>query len=310
MSRYFINCRTLLWLVLCLAAVSVPAQVAPPGVRRALLIGINDYQAVPGLQGSRNDVEAMQEILVSRWHFEPRNIAVLLDRAATRAGILSALDQLVRVSGPDDVVYVHYSGHGSQVEDENGDESDGLDETLVPQDGRTPGVADITDDELDRIFARMRSRNVVVVLDSCHSGTATRALDIRARSVPRDTRVELYRQTTQTRAIVPTISSRYVLMSAAAANEDALDGPVDGRYHGFFTYALARSAAASSATASPRELFAGVAGELNRIKARFGRNAMPEPQLEAPPPLVDQPLFAQGAAASAAETTQSDCPAR
>jgi uncharacterized caspase-like protein len=278
------------------------AQAASAGERRALLIGINDYQAVPGLQGSRNDVEAMQEILVNRWHFDPRNVTVLLDRAATRAGILAALDQLVRVTGPDDMVYVHYSGHGSQVEDENGDEKDGLDETLVPQDGRTKGVPDITDDELDRIFSRMKSKNVVVVLDSCHSGTATRALDIRARSVPRDTRVELYRSDTQTRAIVPTISSRYVLMSAAAADEEALDGPVDGRYQGFFSYALARSAATRSATASPRELFEGVASELNRIKARFGRNAMPEPQLEAPPALFDQPLFAgAGATGSASD---------
>lgn len=285
--------------VLWLASSGASAEAASPGVRRAVLIGINDYKAVPNLFGSVNDVEAMQEILVSRWHFEPRNITVLLDGAATRAGILAALDQLARATGPDDIVYVHYSGHGSQVEDENGDESDGLDETLVPQNGRTAGVADITDDELDRVFSRMRSRNVVVVLDSCHSGTATRSFDIRARSVPRDTRTELYRQTTQTRAIVPGISSRYVLMSAAAANEEALDGPVDGRYHGFFTYALARSAATRSVTASPRDLFTGVAGELNRIKARFARAAMPEPQLEAPTALLDQPLFAPAGAAAA-----------
>src|SRR6185503_629736 len=81
--------------------------------------------------------------------------------------------------------------------------------------------------------------------------------------------------------------------------EEALDGPVDGRYQGFFSYALARSAATRSATASPRELFDGVAGELNRIKARFGRNAMPEPQLEAPPALFDQPLFAATGATGA-----------
>jgi hypothetical protein len=289
-SAFSNNCRASLVLILLIAGFSATAFA---GERRALLIGINDYEAVPSLQGSRNDVEAMQEILVSRWHFEPRNVTVLLDRAATRAGILAALEQLVRTAAPDDMVYVHYSGHGSQVEDENGDESDGLDETLVPQDGRTKGVPDITDDQLDRIFARIKSKNVVVVLDSCHSGTATRALDIRSRSVPRDTRTELYRESgTQTRAIVPTVSSRFVLMSAAASNEEALDGPVEGRYHGFFTYALARSAATRSATASPRDLFAGVAGELNRIKARFGRNAMPEPQLEAPPALFDQPLFA------------------
>jgi hypothetical protein len=204
----------------------------------------------------------------------------------------------VQQAGADDTVFFHYSGHGSQVEDLNGDErDDGLDETIVPQDGRSGKIADITDDELDALFARLRTRNAIVVLDSCHSGTATRAVDIRTRSVPRDTRVELYQPATQTRAIVPLTSSRYVVMSAAASDQEALDGPVDGRYHGFFTYALAKSLSSSRADASPRDLFGGVARELNRIQARYGRMSMPEPQLEAPTALLDQPLVQTAQAA-------------
>ena len=283
-------------LILCWTwCVPAPAQGALPGtdgVKRALLIGINNYRSVPGLQGSVNDVETMREVLVTRWGFAPSNIKVMTDEAATRAGILAALEELVAEAGPNDTVYFHYSGHGSQVKDLNGDEPDGLDETIVPQDGRSPNVPDIVDDELDALFARLKTPNAVIVLDSCHSGTATRAIDIRARSIPQDQRIDLYgKEETHTRAIVPVMSSRYVVISAAADTEEALDGPVDGRYHGFFTYALARSMSNSPDGVSAREILNGVARELTRLQAQFGRTSMPEPQLEASSAQIDRPLL-------------------
>ena len=265
------------------------------GVKRALLVGINKYQAVPKLQGSINDIETMRQILLTRWGFPERNISILKDEAATRAGILAALEQLVKETGPQDTVYFHFSGHGSQVEDLNGDEEDGLDETLVPQDGRSGDVRDITDDEIDAVFARLRAKNAFIVLDSCHSGTATRSLDIRTRSIPQDHRVDIYRKADQasvkTRAVIPVVTSRYVVMSGAASNQEALDGPVDGRYHGFFTFALARSLSTAGAGATPRDIFGGVERELKRIQTHFGRSSMPEPQLEAPPDLLEKTLF-------------------
>src|SRR5262245_14631583 len=134
--------RTVRYLVLALALfgplaiVTARAQdtaTRAAGVKRALLIGINDYKAVPSLQGSVNDIETMREILLTRWGFAAGNIVMITDQAATRAGILAALDRLVQQASPDDIVYFHYSGHGSQVEDLNGDErDDGLDETIVP----------------------------------------------------------------------------------------------------------------------------------------------------------------------------------
>jgi hypothetical protein len=288
-------CAVLVAMLVVLSEVawSQPPGGAPgPGTRRALLIGINDYQAVPSLGGALNDIAAMREVLTTRWGFDARNIRTLTDRAATRAGTLAALSQFVREAGPNDTVYVHYSGHGSQVQDLTGDEEDGLDETLVPHDGRAKGVPDITDDELDALFSKLRAGAALIVLDSCHSGTATRALDIRTRSVPRDTRVELYQQSsTGTRAIVPRIQTRYVVMSGAAADQEALDGPIEGEYRGFFSYALSRSLAASGANASPKAVFTGVERELKRVQAQFGRTSMPEPQLEGPPALLDRPLL-------------------
>src|SRR5262245_40319604 len=171
-----------------------PSSGGTGGTKRALLIGINNYRAVPKLQGSLNDIVTMKQVLITRWGFREENIRFLTDEQATRDGILAALTQFVSETGPQDLVYIHYSGHGSQVADLNGDEPDDkLDETLVPQDGRTGSVPDITDDELDVIFSKLPTKNAFIVLDSCHSGTATRSLEIRTRSVPQDKRLELYR---------------------------------------------------------------------------------------------------------------------
>ena len=281
-----------------------------PGVKRALLIGINKYKAVPKLHGSLNDVETMRHVLLTRWGFSEKHITVVTDEGGTRAGILAALDQLVKEAGPNDTVYFHYSGHGSQVEDISGDEvDDHLDETLVPQDGRSGNIPDITDDELDAMFATMRAKNALIVLDSCHSGTATRSLDIQTRSIPRDTRLDLYRKAEEekpaTRAIVPVMTSRYVVMTGAASHQEALDGPVEGRYHGFFTYALSKSLSHAGPGASPREIFFGVERELKRIQTHFGRNAMPEPQLEAPPHLVETALLGTVASSGAKASGES-----
>ena len=281
-------------LLLGLAAPQAALEDASP-TRRALLIGINDYIAVPDLGGAINDVEMISQLLTTRFGFPEENIELVTNRQATREGILAAIDRLVESSGPGDVVYLHFSGHGSQVSDLNGDEEDGADETLVPHDGRTEGVMDITDDELAGVFARLKGRTAVIVLDSCHSGTATRAVDpgrlvMQSRRVPPDDRVELYRRPT-TRAVVPLLQSDHVLMTAAAHNESALDGPVDGRIHGIFTYALARSLGNAPPDVSPRGIFDGVERELERIKAQLGLRSMPEPQLEAVADRMDAALL-------------------
>ena len=277
-------------------------------VKRALLIGIGKYEVLPRLPGSKNDIELVRQVLLSRYGFLEKNVNVVRDEAATRAGVLEALNKIVKEAKPNDVVYIHYSGHGSQVEDLNGDEpSDQLDETIVPQDGRTEGVPDITDDELESILAQLKTPQAVVVLDSCHSGTATRGLEVRVRSVPKDDRVALYKKGgVLTRAIVPFNKHAYVLFSGAAAHEEALDGPVDGRYHGFFTHSLFKSLQAAPTGASTREIFAGAKSELKRIQNQFGRTSMPEPQLEASKARMEQPFFAINTQAGENTLTQSE----
>ena len=276
------------------ATVPSASGTGAPSVRRALLIGIGKYQVLPRLPGSKNDIDLVHQVLVSRYGFSEHNIRTVQDEAASREGMLAAFNQIVREAGPDDVVYIHYSGHGSQVQDLNGDEPDDqLDETIVPADGRTEGVPDITDDELEEILSRLKTPKAVVVLDSCHSGTATRGLEVRVRSVPEDHRVNLYKKDgVTTRAIVPVNLHPYVLFSGAASHEEALDGPVNGRYHGFFTHSLFKSLQSAPMAASTGEIFLGAKQELKRIQNQFGRTSMPEPQLEAAKERIELPFFA------------------
>lgn len=287
--------RVLAAALLLLAAVT--ADASEP-TRRALLIGINKYQSEDfgNLRGAVNDIRLLRQVLTTRFGFPEENVQLLTDEDATRDGILRTLREFVAGCGPRDEVYVHYSGHGSQVEDLDGDEEDGLDETIVPHDGRTEGVPDITDDELGEILAGLRTKDALIALDSCHSGTATRGVGIRTRSIPRDDRIELYRRPDVGRRGVTTLEDAgYVLMTGAAPNQSALDGPIAGTFYGFFSYCLGTSLADAPPGASSRDVFSLVEGVLGGLKEQFGGISMPEPQLEGPEGRLEASLFPEEA---------------
>jgi len=104
-------------------------------MKKALLVGINDY---PGkgndLLGCVNDVQNMHDLLISLFGFSRESIVMITDSAATTFNILKALEMLVYEAKPGDLLVFHYSGHGSQVPDANGDETDKLDEIICPWD--------------------------------------------------------------------------------------------------------------------------------------------------------------------------------
>jgi len=297
------------WIALLCAVLCNATSAQTSGTKRALLIGIGKYEQLPWLSGSRNDVAIVRGILVDRYGFAPDNIRTLVDDEANRAAIIAALDELVASAGPNDTVFVHYSGHGSQVRDLDGDEPDGLDETICPVDARTEGVPDITDDELGRILGRLRANSAVVILDSCHSGTALRAApaNIQARSVPPDSRIELYDSgSTVTRGVVPAPGTEpYVLFSAAAADQQELDGPFgpDGQRLGLLTAALSRALESASGNVSPRQLLTSIEANVEKIKPIFAGYPVPEAQLEGQLEHIDLPLFSPVVQPKALATT-------
>lgn len=237
----------------------------------------------------------IRELLVRKFGFDQSNIRTLVDEQATRASIVSAITELSKQSAPDDIVLIHFSGHGSQAPDTNGDEDDGLDETILPYDSRTPGIADITDDDINSLISKIPSRSVIVILDSCHSGTGTRSgpAQVSQRWVAPDTRRELY-EAIQTRQVLTLpISEEHVLFSAAQDFQSELDGPFgpNNMRLGLFTAALVGALAEAPMTVSPRQAIEGVNANVETLRASAAGMPIPEPNLEAPREKQEQPMF-------------------
>jgi len=173
----------ILILALMLAAVlPISAQT-----RHALLIGIGEYPHESGwstIHGD-SDVAMIKEYLV-RYGFSTPNIRTLVNAAATSMAIKEEMEGLYKRSSRGDCVYVHFSGHGQQISDLDGDETDGYDEAWIPYDagmkyieGVYEGENHITDDYLNDFLTRLRVRlgdggRIVVISDACHSGTGSR----------------------------------------------------------------------------------------------------------------------------------------
>lgn len=147
--------------------------------KKALFVGINYPGTSHALNGCVNDVVLMNEVLTKHFGFtETKNKRMLTDRSATTRNILNRLAWLVNGAQPGDVLYFHYSGHGSQMVDtkyDTDDEPDGLDEIICPIDLNWRDKV-VKDDDLKRLFDRVpEGVNLTVVLDCCHSGSGTDA---------------------------------------------------------------------------------------------------------------------------------------
>lgn len=170
--------RLLLILLIMLGSFSGLAQD-----RHALVVGIGKYEDSRwGSIHGDTDVDYAVAMLKANGF---KDIRTLRNADATKRGILSAFRSLKRRCGHGDKVYVHFSGHGQQVTDLDGDEDDGYDEAWIPYDARPVysasyrGEKHLTDDELNAVLAEIRKKigpsgRMLVVVDACHSGTATR----------------------------------------------------------------------------------------------------------------------------------------
>jgi uncharacterized caspase-like protein len=153
------------------------------GSQYALLVGINKYAEprAQRLHGAVNDVKNMRQVLVREYGFPDGNIHTLTNEEATLAAIRDAFREMSQRLGPDDIFVFHFSGHGTWLPDDNGDElrdreGDRRDEALCPYDCLENKENALRDDELGQMLDRIRAREVVVILDSCNSGTGTKAL--------------------------------------------------------------------------------------------------------------------------------------
>ena len=176
---------------LCLMLVAILLSSAAVAQRkRAFLVGISHYDtALTGYQW--NNINGVEDINLLNPVLQKQgfSITTLSDRQATFDNIVRQITQLTNKTKKGDVVYLHFSAHGQPVEDLNGDEEDGWDESIVPIDaykiykkGVYEGQKHLTDDLLNKYIKKLREKIgptgfLYVVIDACHAGTSSRAND-------------------------------------------------------------------------------------------------------------------------------------
>jgi len=158
--------------------------------KKALCVGINHFLNYPEatLNGCVADANAMSALFQKYCDVNQSEIMLLTDARANKANIMKNLSEMVSgaKSGKYSALFFSFSSHGTQVKDVNNDEADGLDEAFCPYDlAQTTSDWDrnhlIVDDELHDLFCKVpASVKLEVFLDTCHSGTGIRKLDLAA----------------------------------------------------------------------------------------------------------------------------------
>jgi hypothetical protein len=225
--------------------------------KRAVCVGINDYP-IPGndLMGCVNDAEAWRALLVEEFEFPDADVTVITDSDATRQAMIDGLKGLIEGSSSGDVLVFTNSSHGSYIPDTSGDEET-YDEVICPYDTREEVLSD---DDLRGILDALPAEvSMIVISDSCHSGSNTRAPvndllppkyhtpdDLRIRFLNPALIPELARSgpiladprgaAPRTRIVFPESGMNHVLLSGCRDEEVSWDARIDGTYHGAMSY--------------------------------------------------------------------------
>jgi metacaspase-1 len=277
--------------------------------KRALLIGINKYQ-IPGadLRGCVNDVRDLSAALIEFYGFKKRDIKILLDGAATQKAMQAGITALVRGAKKGDVLVLHYSGHGSNVPDDekNRDEADGRDEILCPTDLNWDKP--FRDDWLRVTFDKLPAGvSFTTIMDCCHSGTNTRAIqppDVKVkqrylpspwglaaaeshRGLPKNVSSELRRSSRSARKAKDIVNAELpeVLVTGCRDTQTSADAFINGRFNGALTFALVEAIRKSKGRLTYRQWHDRAADVL---KARKFEQV---PQLEGRASQFEAPLF-------------------
>lgn len=207
---------------------------AAPLKSKGLLFGLNYAYDTTGacLNGCINDVNAMTNFLKTNFAMPCEVITDDVNKAGCSAmAMIQRLYQLSAESYSEDLdlVWIHYSGHGSYIRDANSDERDGMDECLVPSDYATAGL--IPDDYICQLFRLFNPKTrVICVFDCCHSGTIG---DVKySWEGPRSVNVE---------NIVCTVPARVITLSGCLDSQtsaDAFNVLGDNRHIGALTACL------------------------------------------------------------------------
>lgn len=285
----------------------------------ALLIGINFYfpHRLPegnyykNLRGCVRDINQVETYLKETFNLTPNQIIKLTATASdnpdrpqepaellpTYENIVTKFKELTAKAQPQDRVYIHYSGHGGRAKTiyESLKGFAALDEALVPTDIGQPNSRYLRDLEFAKLLEEMVQKELAVtlVLDSCHSGGATREIETEDWNVrgggfvdttprPKDSLVAPLQELTQNwqdltensrnitvvNGLLPEPKG-YTLIAACRDNELAFEAVFEGtERNGALTYFLLKALREFGTEISVKDLYNRVS---NLVHNRFGR---------------------------------------
>jgi hypothetical protein len=224
----------------------------------ALVVGIADYQNLPppppGLANLPDgvpydlvcpyyDVIDVVSFVQNQVGAPSSNVIQRTESAATRDSVIAAFGELDQKEERHTTVIFYYSGHGGQIPDDSGDESDGYDEFIGMYDlplilNGSQGI--LTDDDLEGLLANLESEHIVVIIDTCYSGgmmeTAVQAFsDLRQRGLVNDaTKPNVNAVQGTQAALADLVGSGRVIITAGTGDQTTWESPTLG--NGVFTY--------------------------------------------------------------------------
>ncbi len=251
--------------------------------KKALCVGINKFKNYPSaaLNGCVNDANDMSSLLKDLLGFADPDIIKLTDVQATKANIMKTLKSMVDDAKAGKLSYLVFSlsSHGTQVPDTSGDEPDRADEAFCPHDlvakgGQWDTDFVIVDDELHDLFIQL-PKNVLleVYLDTCHSGTGLKAIDLLLDRKPRylpPPSIEAFDMVDgrRSRGLHETMLEKglvhHILWAGCRADQTSADANIGGAYHGAFTYYFCKEMRACKNQLSRSEVLKKVRSDLRK----------------------------------------------
>ena len=137
----------------------------------ALIIGIDKYQNVQGLDYAVKDAQSIQNLMINSLDFSENNITILKNEEATKSRIIQEFSNITKKAGVNDRVLIFFAGHG-ETEDLPGGGEIGY---LLPVDGDQSDlyVTAIEMDELQTISLRSKAKHILYLVDACYGGIST-----------------------------------------------------------------------------------------------------------------------------------------
>ncbi len=274
--KYFFMLRKLLLIIGLFIMVGIVGNAQR---KRAFMVGISHYDtALTGYQWNNingvEDINLLSPILKKQGFY----LTTLLDEQATYQNINNQLSTFTNQTKKGDIVYLHFSAHGQPVEDINGDEEDGWDESIIPIDayknykkGVYEGKKHLLDDQLNTYIKKLRTKIgttgfLYVVIDACHAGTSSRANDetVRGTKVGFTYNNKVFKPSTQKKShykVEATPKMSHVMYLEACRPEQVnMEIKVKDKRYGPLSYNIAQALQAKPISTDANEF-------LNNVKA-------------------------------------------